>query len=198
MAEEQKPAIKEERENDGRFAIGNGLWRIAVERGTIGKKRIFPTPKDMLNAACDYFKWADENPLIEEKVFHAQGEITKSSVTHPRPYTLSGFYVHTGINEQSWYDYKKRPEYSEVMKFIQDIMFEQKFSGASTGFFNANLIARDLQIKENQSIDQNIKADIQTSGVLLAPASVDHSEWERMAEKQQDKLKSDAKSISEE
>lgn len=157
MAGDKKDSVEDIRESNGRFAQGNSLWKLAENAG---KPRLFATPEDLWKAAVKYFQWAEDNPLVEEKIFHSQGEITKDTVTHPRTFTLAGFYVHANITEASWYDYKRRPEYSWVIERIQKAMFEQKFSGAASGFFNATIIARDLGLKEQQEIDQNVKSDV--------------------------------------
>lgn len=47
-----------------------------------------------------------------------------------------------------------------------------------------------------QQIDQNIKAEVQTSGVLVAPAATTAQSWEEAAQAQQEQLKADAKAAS--
>lgn len=142
--------------HETRFKRGNEVWRIAFERGTIGKNKIFETPHDLLTAAMEYFEWADSNPMLEQKIFHSNGVITKDNIEHPRPYTLAGLYVFSGFTDATWYKYCADPEYSSVCAFINKTMYDQKFSGASTGFFNANLIARDLGIREVSDVKQEV------------------------------------------
>ncbi len=47
---------------------GNRFWEA---RSSHGRKPIFGDPSQLWDAACQYFTWVDDNPLIEEKVFHA-------------------------------------------------------------------------------------------------------------------------------
>ncbi len=155
--------------HETRFKRGNEVWRIALERGTLGRNKRFESPMDLLIAAQEYFEWADSNPMLEQKVYHSNGVITKDQVEHPRPYTLAGFYVFSGTPESTWYDYKANPVFSAACDLIMKTMYDQKFSGASTGFFNANLIARDLGIREVSDVKQEVtgthKHEVEVSGV---------------------------------
>lgn len=144
------------RDNSGKFSHGNSLWKDAMARGVIGRKRTFDTPELMMEAAASYFEWCDNNPLFEQKVFHSQGIITKTEVEHKRPYTISGFCAHSGLSDSGWYDYKNRTEFSAYCEIILKHMYEQKFNGAAIGIFNANLIARDLGIREVSDVKQEV------------------------------------------
>ena len=55
------------------FQTGNQFWKM---RETHGRNPIFETPEQLWVAACEYFQWVENNPLLEEKIFHAQGIIT--------------------------------------------------------------------------------------------------------------------------
>ena len=108
----------------------------------------------MLERAIEYFKWCEDNPLGEHKIFAQQGAIVDGEVKHRRPYTQAGLCVYLGISEDTWRNYRdKKPEYFEVTKLITDAMYDQKFSGASAGIFNANIIARDLGLKDKIETD---------------------------------------------
>lgn len=123
------------------------LWQVMKERG-VGKPPAFSSPEEMLERACEYFEWANKTVILEEKPFHFQGSITEHYVAHKRPYTQNGLCVFLGIGLSTWHDYKKKPQYSAVIKEIESVMFEQKLAGAAVGQFNANIIARDLGLAE--------------------------------------------------
>ena len=136
------------------------LWEIALDRFTDKKKRgagqppKFDTPEQMAIRAREYFEWCSKTPLNEHKIFAQQGEIIDGEVKHKRPFTQAGLCVYLGISEDTWRNYRdKKPEYFEVTKLITDAMYDQKFSGASAGLFNANIIARDLGLKDKSEID---------------------------------------------
>jgi hypothetical protein len=71
----------------GDYAVskGNQFWKM---RETHGRNPIFETPEQLWVAACEYFQWVENNPLLEEKIFHAQGIITKDTVTKMRAMTI--------------------------------------------------------------------------------------------------------------
>ncbi len=138
------------------FKKGNELWRLANP----GRPRAFNEPADMLEAALAYFDWVKENPLQEEKLFHYQGSVTRETVNKMRAMTMDGLILHMGIGLQTWYDYKAKPEFSEVTKFIDSCMREQKFTGAAADLLNPNIIARDLGLKENSEVSGGISINV--------------------------------------
>ena len=135
------------------------LWEIALDRFTDKKKRgagqppKFDTPEQMAIRAREYFEWCSKNPLNEHKIFAQQGEIVDGEVKHKRPFTQAGLCIFLEISEDTYRNYKKNPRFFEVTSEIDKIMYEQKFAGASAGLFNANIIARDLGLKDKSEID---------------------------------------------
>lgn len=96
------------------------------------------------------------NPVIELKTI--------------KPYTWSGLtdYLNERGHISTLQDYKQNrdgryDEYVEVIRGIEEVMFNQKFTGASVGAFNANIISRDLGLidKSQQTVvtEQPLFAD---------------------------------------
>ena len=89
-----------------------------------------------------------------------------------RPYTLHGLCIFMGVNTKYFNDLKdslrERPDinYSEVITRIEEIIYCNKFEGAVAGFFNANIIARDLGLTD--------KKDLTTAGdkINAIPSSI--------------------------
>lgn len=128
------------------------LWEVA--RGP-GQPPKFSSPQEMWDRAVEYFQWCGKHQIIEERTGFYQGEAASAFVGHKRPMTQRGLCVFLGIGISTWHDYKKRDKYSEVTARIEDVMFEQKFSGAATGQFNANIIARDLGLADKQDLSSS-------------------------------------------
>jgi hypothetical protein len=130
------------------------LWEIQLEHyiQTEGKPRIFPTPSHMLKACSEYFQWVKENPLYEAKAFAYQGDITIAQVPKMRAMTLAGLRMFVGMSEQTWYNYKEKAGYLEVMAEIEEAIKDQKFVGAAADMLNANIIARDLGLRDSKEI----------------------------------------------
>lgn len=139
---------------DGRFQPGNQLWRL-VDKTKVGQPRRFASPSQMWDMACAYFEWCNQNPMFEEKAFHSQGTITKTKLFKPQAFTLQGMWSHMTIGKSTWYDYKNKSEYSEVIEQIEQVIYQQKFSGAAVDLFNPNIIARDLGLADKKEVENS-------------------------------------------
>jgi len=130
------------------------LWEIALDnfKRSVGKPRIFPTPEHMLRDCTEYFQWVKDNPLYETKAFAYQGMITQNKVPKMLVMTLTGLQLYVGITAQGWIDYRSKVEYLEVMEHIESCIYHQKFSGAAADLLNANIIARDLGLRDSKEI----------------------------------------------
>lgn len=124
------------------------LWEIADSHKKAGRPPIYKTPSDLWAAAISYFKWVDDNPLMEYRVAQSSGEPTVIPLPKLRAMTLDGFCLHAGISDETWYNYKKKDEFIGVSKEIDRAFRDQKFSGAAAGLLNPNIIARDLGLRE--------------------------------------------------
>lgn len=139
-------------------------------RNFSGKPKKF-TPDSLWKSACDYFKWIDDNPFYEQD-FRGK-DATEVSLRKMRPYTIHGLCVFLGVNTKYFNDLRygiegKEDEdsrrYSEVITRIYDIVYEQKFSGAAVGFFQQNIIARDLGMTEkSETKSENVNLNIEPS-----------------------------------
>ena len=133
---------------------GNKFW---LARSSHGRKPLFSDPDQLWDACCEYFEWVEDNPLPEEKLFHANGVITKDTVYHQRPMTLSALRLFLGISDQTWIDYRKRNDFIGICQEIDTIIYNQKFSGATAGLMNASIIARDLGLRDGQDVRQTVE-----------------------------------------
>ena len=135
---------------------GNKFWEL---RATHGRGKVFTDPEELWKLTCGYFEWASKNTLKEEKVF---GTGKRMKVNHPRAFTLRALCFYLGITEQSWNNYHKAELFSDIIEAINQVIYTQKFEGAAAGFFNANIIARDLGLKD--------ATDVTTDGKSLTDA----------------------------
>ena len=55
--------------------------------------------------------------------------------------------------------WKKEPGFSEVMEFIESVIYEQKFQLAANGVINAAFIAKDLGVDQPTQINVSANAD---------------------------------------
>ncbi len=141
---------------------GNKFW---MERTSHGRDKIFSSEEILWEAACEYFQWVEDNPLQEQKLFSYQGVIVKGDATKMRAMTIEGLCLFLDINRTTWYDYAKNEDFTNIISKIEDVIKSQKFAGAAADLLNANIIARDLGLKDATSTELSGKV----SGVVLLP-----------------------------
>jgi hypothetical protein len=124
---------------------GNRFWE---QRSSHGRDPIFKNKEQLWEAAVEYFEWVEDNPLWEDKPFNYQGTVVNNVVAKMRAMTLDGLWLFLDISAQTWYDYKERKDFIEVTSKIEKVIRSQKFAGAAADLLNANIIARDLGLKD--------------------------------------------------
>ena len=139
---------KEEKKEDKR--IGNDFWKHHSKHG---RDKIFTTPEILWEAACEYFEWVKDNPLYETII---QGN-KEWQVPKMRAMTIEGLCIFLDVESRTFHNYadKTKEEYKaffHITTQIKHIIRTQKFEGASAGFLNANIIARDLGLSDKQEV----------------------------------------------
>ncbi|MEH3454081.1 DNA-packaging protein [Phytobacter diazotrophicus] len=129
---------------------GNRFWEA---RSSHGRNPKFESPEALWAACCEYFAWVEENPLYESKAFAFQGVITQEAIPKMRAMTISGLIIFLDITRQTWAMYKAREDFITVTTRAEEIIYDQKFSGAAADLLNANIIARDLGLKEQSQVE---------------------------------------------
>lgn len=132
--------------------VGNQWWKL---RTTHGVQSLFNDPMVLLKGAEEYFNMVDDNPIEEIEEHEAHGiQIKKVVKRHKKPYTLAGFCLFLNVGKTYWSEFKKSVtgksgDFPKVIELIENAMYAQKLEGAASGIFNANIIARDLGLREN-------------------------------------------------
>jgi len=139
----------EGRGSDGRFLPGNRFWEA---RSSHGRNPIFAAPDDLWHAACEYFEWVEANPLQEEKVFNGKDGIVRATIAKMRAMTISGLCIFLDVDRKTWDAYRERPDYLHIVTRAEEIIRDQKFSGAAADLLNANIIARDLGLADKAEL----------------------------------------------
>ena len=131
----------------------NEFWKARAKHG---RDKIFSTPEILWESACEYFQWCVDNPLVET--------VLQSGKTYRLPkmraMTESGLSIFLDIDIDTFYDYAKNKDgryedFIGVTKKIKEIIRTQKFEGASAGFLNANIIARDLGLRDKHELEHS-------------------------------------------
>jgi len=134
---------------------GNHFWTI---RSKHGRDKLFESPALLWEAACEYFEWCEENPLLE--IDYKGKDADRVEIPKMRAFTMHGLCLYLDCNTEYFRNFKNQERknsegFSSVIKMIEEVVYNQKFTGAAAGFLNANLIARDLGLKESSDINLN-------------------------------------------
>ncbi len=137
---------------------GDQLWKLRDPKSIMGVRKYKDVEK-LFKMCIAYFKWADTNPLYEQKLAGTyKGAIMKVSLEKKRVFTYSGLYLYLGISSASWSNWNNinhkdyRSELALVKDFVDETIKNQKFEGAAAGLFHANLIMRDLGLTDRQDL----------------------------------------------
>lgn len=137
----------------------NDFWK---KRYKHGRDKLFATPDSLLDGAYQYFKWVKKNPLYESVV--SGGKVL--TLPKMRAMTIEGMCIFLGIDSRTFWNYcdesnKNYKDFIPITTHIKEIIRTQKFEGAAAGFLNANIIARDLGLKEKTETETTHKGSIE-------------------------------------
>lgn len=127
------------------FPTGNNFWQ---KRSKHGRSRIIQYPQFLLDAANEYFQVCIDNPLLVMDFKGKDAELVYYA--KPRVFQKIGVARYCGVND--WEVIKSlekvSSEFSQVIKYIESVIYEQKFENAAVGIFHHVLMARDLRIAD--------------------------------------------------
>lgn len=120
-------------------------------------KKNIPTPELLYKHFEDYKQYCKDNPKQEN--FYNSKEGRQVSVDREIPLTWNGFEIYLRknniIGHLEDYRYNTDGRYDEYMGIIRAIdqeIYEDKFTGATAGVFQHNIIARDLGLSEKKEV----------------------------------------------
>jgi hypothetical protein len=146
---------------------GNQWWKL---RSKHGRDKIFKTP-DLLWEACqEYFEMTGERTWV--KIDFRGKDADKVEIPTAVPFTITGLAIFLGITHTTWANYKANPaviqdpydkdnveldevifkDFLSVITHVENIVYNQKFEGATVGAYNANIIARDLGLVDKKEL----------------------------------------------
>ncbi len=109
----------------------------------------------MWQAACEYFSYCEDNPLIAIE-WNGKDPV-KFELPKMRAMTLTSLCLYLGCNTAYFRQFKanlvdkddkESKDFATVISRIEDTCYAQKFEGAAAGLLNANIISRDLGLSE--------------------------------------------------
>lgn len=127
------------------------LWK---QKTTIPRGMMLTIPHYFQKACEEYFQWCEDNPVYEMKFVFSE----EKSLTKPRVFTIGGLCIFIGISKSEW-DRKRNgddEDFKQVIDWAEEVIRNQKYTGAAVNLFNSMLIMRDLGITdkiENKNIN---------------------------------------------
>lgn len=134
----------------------NQFWKL---RSKHGRKKIFETPDIMLDACYEYFEHQSKQKW--ERVDFRGKDAEQVKIPTSSPFTMQGLCIFLDVNTVYFNHFEDTlkgkddeisKDFSKVITHIKEIIYTQKFEGAAVGAYNANIIARDLGLKDSQDI----------------------------------------------
>jgi len=125
---------------------GNQFWKLAPKQG---RSPIWEDPEVLRKACEEYFQSVVDKPLIEDGTFAFQGVVTHEPIAKMRVMSVDGLCVFLGIARSTWDNYCDKEEFLGVTGYVKSVMYDYKLSGAAAGLLNANIIARDLKLRDS-------------------------------------------------
>jgi len=154
--------------------IGNEFWKL---RSKHGRDKLFKTPKLLWKACEEYFQWCLDNPLIELEQSKTPARPVKDKETGElkwppnmvklpkmRVFTIQGLCRYLNTNTEWFRQFEENlqkeeaqndpltKDFSLICTRVRETIYEQKFTAAAAGFLNANIIARDLSLKDKSEL----------------------------------------------
>jgi len=137
-------------ENKKTIETKEQFWK---QRSTRGRDKIFENPESLWDSCVEYLEKTDARKWLKTE-FNGKDAI-ECKIPTETPYTFTGLYLYLDIDHKTWVLYEGREEFIPITTRVRNIIYTQKFEGAAVGAFNANIIARDLGLKESTDVNVN-------------------------------------------
>ena len=146
------------------FEKGNQYWNLKTKHG---RDKLFKTPELLWEAACEYFQWTEDNPLIE--IDFVGKDAAKVEKPHTRPLTIQGLCLYLDVHITYFNEFEEALKgktddlslaFSQICTRIRQTIYRQKFDGAACGFYNHAIIARELGLAEQSTVKMDVNSTI--------------------------------------
>jgi hypothetical protein len=136
---------------------GNQFWKARTKHG---RDKLFASSNLLWESCCEYFQWAEDNPLWENKVAQFQGGVVDMPVAKMRAMTIGGLCIFLDIDRSTWTAWKDDKDFSAIVKRAEEVIYEQKLTGAAADLLNPNIIARELGLRDASTVEHSGSMDI--------------------------------------
>ena len=135
--------------------LGNEYWKLRARSGPPFK---YEDPKDL---------WADCL-----KYFEVRGDLTWNETS--LPFTLASLCIFLDITQKTWCEWRsERDDLREVITRVDEIIRDQKLTGAMVGAYNHNIVARDLGLADKQGHEHSGSVVTEIRRTVVSPGNTD-------------------------
>jgi len=128
-----------------------------------GRPKIFETPEELWEYYQEYKQYILDNPIVvQDWVGKDAHEIERKHYMPPTWKGFEAFLFRAGVGDVKNYvnldNYRRNvngayKDFLGIIRAIGSEMFERKFSGASVGIYQQNIIARELGLADVQEVN---------------------------------------------
>lgn len=123
------------------------------------------TPEQVFDLAIRYFEWAEENAIKASETAAFQGIVKESRVHKPRVFTINGLCLFCGFSDSVISKWRREAGFSEVIEFIDKVIYEQKFQLAANGIVNASFMGKELGIDSGITTNVSVETNSTTQSI---------------------------------
>lgn len=135
----------------------NEFWKF---RSKHGRNKLFDSPELLWEEAVKYFQWCVDNPLIE--VDFRGKDAVEVYLPKMQAFTWAGLEYYLDMDLRRYRDALNgslhsggsHDDFVQVLVRINNVIYNQKFTGAAAGLLNPNIIARDLGLTDKSEVKQ--------------------------------------------
>lgn len=134
------------------------VWKYGWYHQAIRRK--YEDAAALMDVGLEYIRFCQNHPLQGEKVAFHEGKAVRTHVNKIRAMTITGLCLFMGITVPGWHAWKRDrcpndPMWKMAMDNIEQAIYDQKFGAAAADLLNAQIVMRDLGLKERTDITSN-------------------------------------------
>ena len=120
--------------------------RFWTAKSPFDKELLFASATLLWEAACEYFDWCYDHPLVEKRNTGKDGKEVENELL--RAFTIEGLCGYLDCSRQYYDSFKADCDDKDILEVfarIEDAIYRQKFEAAAAGLLNATIVSKDLR-----------------------------------------------------
>ena len=80
-------------------------------------------------------------------------------MSRSRAMSINALCIYLDIDFKTWVNYRQSEKFMRMTTRAEEVIRQQKFEGAAADTFNAMIVARDLGLRDNSSVEHGVSDD---------------------------------------